>query len=100
MHLISLYLRCKDLEAKDLPRLRHNLVDGLLRMVKEAVEHCVSLQQPHNATIVTQIYASIANILVHLVCLLFNILIQIMKSSPNIHLTYALFNILFPLSTT
>lgn len=67
MHLISLHLRCKDLEAKDLPRLRHHLVDGLFRMVKEAVEHCVSLQQPHNSTVVSQIYSSIANILVHLV---------------------------------
>lgn len=74
MHLISLHHRCKDLEAKDLPRLRHHLVDGLLRMVKEAVEHCTSLKQPHNASVVAQIYASIANILVHLVRLILVIL--------------------------
>ncbi|KAF8787224.1 Dynein beta chain like protein [Argiope bruennichi] len=65
-HLFPLHRRCKDLEAKDLPRLRRHLVDGLLRMVREAVEHCHSLQLPHNAVLVSKLYSSASHILVRL----------------------------------
>ncbi|GFQ87867.1 dynein beta chain, ciliary [Trichonephila clavata] len=65
-HLFPLHRRCKDLEAKDLPRLRKYLVDGLLRMVREAVEHCDVLQLPHNAGVVSKLYASVSHILVRL----------------------------------
>ncbi|GFU37059.1 dynein beta chain, ciliary [Nephila pilipes] len=65
-HLFPLHRRCKDLEAKDLPRLRKHLVDGLLRMVREAVEHCDVLQLPHNAGVVSKLYASVSHILVRL----------------------------------
>ncbi|GIY00140.1 dynein beta chain, ciliary [Caerostris extrusa] len=65
-HLFPLHRRCKDLEAKDLPRLRKHLVDGLMRMVQEAVSHSSVLQMPHNDAIVSKLYASVSHILTRL----------------------------------
>ncbi|GIY35611.1 dynein beta chain, ciliary [Caerostris darwini] len=65
-HLFPLHRRCKDLEAKDLPRLRKHLVDGLMRMVQEAVSHSSVLQMPHNDAIVSKLYSSVSHILTRL----------------------------------
>ncbi|KAG8180011.1 hypothetical protein JTE90_020966 [Oedothorax gibbosus] len=63
-HLLPLNRRCKDLEAKDLPRLRRRLVEGLLRMVGDAADNCAALR--NNEHLVMRLYSSISHIIIKL----------------------------------